>query len=86
MKNYNTIDLFKFICAILIVFMHTYCRDLGENGSMFVKTICAIGVPFFFITSGFFLGKGFERNNNDIDKKEYYKKYISRLIKMYIGW
>lgn len=86
MKNYNTIDLFKFICAILIVFMHTYCRDLGENGSMFVKTICAIGVPFFFITSGFFLGKGFERNNNDIDKKEYYKKYLSRLIKMYLGW
>lgn len=86
MKNYNTIDLFKFICAILIVFMHTHCSDLGENGSVFVKTICAIGVPFFFIASGFFLGKGFERNNNDIDKKKYYRKYISRLIKMYIGW
>ena len=34
-KYYQGIDVFKFMCALLIVFMHTYCRDYGQLGKWF---------------------------------------------------
>lgn len=58
-KIFYGIDVFKLVCAILIVFMHTYCRDYGKAGAWFVDAICNIGVPFFFIASGFFLLKDY---------------------------
>ncbi len=85
-KQYPIIDILKFSSAILIVFMHTYCRDFGQYGQLFVDTICTIGVPFFFITSGFFYSKGLKRNNALIEKKEYFRKYVTRIIKMYVSW
>lgn len=80
-KIYTGIDMFKFICALLIIFTHTYCFDLGTVGPFIQNNLCTIGVPFFFITSGFFFYKGL---SNSIEKEEYFKKYIFRLIKMYI--
>ena len=83
-KKYFSIDLFKFICAFLIVFMHTYCRDLGKAGAWIVDVISNIGVPFFFITSGFFYTKGILRNKTE--EKEYFLKYFTRVSWMYIAW
>lgn len=79
-----SIDFFKFICAFLIVFMHTYCHDFGKVGSWIVDVISNIGVPFFFIASGFFYTKGILRNATE--EKKYFFKYFTRVCKMYIAW
>lgn len=77
------LDFFKLIGAFLIVYLHTYNRDCGLTGNWFLHVIASIGVPFFFIVSGFFYGKGLQRTNFSID---YFKRYFHRILVMYIAW
>lgn len=82
-KYYQGIDAFKFMCALLIVFMHTYCHDYGQLGKWFHEVITTIAVPFFFIVSGFFFTKGLLRSQ---DTEKYKNKYIKRVTLMYVFW
>ena len=50
-KRYDSIDTFKIIGAFLVVCLHTLMEE-PLNG--YVKTIARIGVPYFFLVSGFF--------------------------------
>lgn len=77
------LDIYKWVCAFLIVFLHTYNRDLGEVGNWFWNVITSIGVPFFFIVSGFFYAKGLKQTSYS---KEYFLKYFKRLVIMYMAW
>lgn len=88
-KNYNAVDAVKFICAILVVAIHI--RPFGANDASVFKLLnfglqqfCArLAVPFFFIASGFFL---FSKTDYDRFSAEPSKKYIKRLLKLYIIW
>lgn len=87
-KNYNSIDLFKFICAILIIIVHTapfssYSKILSFG---FRNIICVIAVPFFFIASGFIFFRKIDQIDDELTKKEYSKKHFCRLIIMYCLW
>lgn len=84
-KNLVGIDLFKLIAAILIVILHSIGNYLGKVGNLFIANICCIAVPFFFIVSGYFFGRGLEKKGNYI-KKEYFKKYEKNLLRMYVVW
>jgi len=60
-RNYNGVDLFKFICAIMVFIIHIPPFQ-GEVSPLFQQInfglqscICRIAVPFFFVCSGFFL-------------------------------
>jgi len=63
--------------------MHSYYPDLGKISEWFRDVITTIGVPFFFITSGFFFKKGLMKNGHSID---YLRRYAWRVGKMYIAW
>ena len=79
-KIYKSLDIAKLLCACLIIFIHTYCF---EPWGIWIKCIiCPLAVPFFFITSGFFLEKGMRSN----DKKEYIKHYFLRIFSLYCVW
>ena len=56
-KSYAGIDYFRLIAALLIVAIHTSpLVSFSQNGNfMFTRIIARVAVPFFFITSGFFL-------------------------------
>lgn len=82
-KIYTGIDLFKLICSVLIIYMHTYCFDGGVVGNWIKNILASVGVPFFFIVSGFFFAKGVASSN---DSKAYVRKYLIRVVKMYIAW
>ena len=87
MKQYKSLDLAKFICAILIVIIHTspfgsYSKVLSFG---FRNIICVIAVPFFFLTSGFLAFKKIDRLDSD-KKKEYVFNYLKRLAIMYFIW
>lgn len=77
------IDLFKLIFAVLIVFVHTYCNDLGNIGSWIKEGLAGAGVPFFFIVSGFFYTRGLYKSS---DPMSYFKKYFKRMLKLYLAW
>ena len=81
-KLYPGIDILKLVCAMLVLFMHTYCYDAGQIG-MAIKAVTNIGVPFFFIASGFFYEKGLDRAE---DKRAYFIRYFKRILWMYVIW
>lgn len=76
-------DLMKLICAFLIVFLHTYNHDWGVFGEWVHATLSPIGVPFFFIVSGFFYGKGLQKSGVS---KDYFCRYVKRIFYMYFFW
>jgi len=86
-KQYNSLDLMKFISAILIIVLHTSpfqsYNALISFGLRNVVTI--IAVPFFFCTSGFLLFKKLFVLSQD-EKGKYFKHYIKRLCIMYGLW
>ncbi len=56
-KNYAGIDYFRFIAALLVIAIHTSpLASFSETGDFILTRIIArVAVPFFLMTSGFFL-------------------------------
>lgn len=86
-KNYNSIDLFKFICALLIIIAHANpFDDYSKILSFGVRNIvCVIAVPFFFVASGFLCFRKVELLEGE-EKKNYIKKFLKRILLMYLLW
>lgn len=82
-KIYPWLDVAKLTCAFLIVYMHCYCNDLGGLGLWIRDIVSSVGVPFFFIASGYFFAKGFMSAEN---QKRYLERYVKRIITMYMVW
>lgn len=61
---YTGIDYFRFIAAFLIIAIHTSpLSSFSETGDFILTRIIArVGVPFFLMTSGFFLIYGYACN------------------------
>lgn len=64
-KSYKGIDYFRFIAALLIIAIHTspllsYSKTAGL---LLERIIARLGVPFFFMASGFFLISRYARDN-----------------------
>ena len=63
-KSYAGIDVFRFISALLVIAIHTSpFISFNETADFIMTRIFArIAVPFFFITSGYFLITRYSRN------------------------
>lgn len=74
-----TIDKFRIIAAILIIAIHIFpLASINETlDFIFTHVICRIGVPFFFMLTGYFvLPKAIEDKNKLV-------KYTLKIIKIY---
>lgn len=85
-KIYPSLDIMKFIMAILILSQHT-CNEWAHSTGL-VHAFFGLGnfaVPFFFACSGFLF---FSKLNmlNRKEQKDYYKKWSFRIGKMYLVW
>jgi surface polysaccharide O-acyltransferase-like enzyme len=77
-KRFYSIDLFRLIASLFIVFLHLeYFLGEGLEPS-FLRISARWAVPFFFITSGFFIGKKVNNPNFNLDS---IGRNILRLIK-----
>lgn len=56
-KIYTGIDYFRFVSALLVIAIHTSpLSSFGEIGNFILtRVIARVAVPFFFMTSGFFI-------------------------------
>jgi peptidoglycan/LPS O-acetylase OafA/YrhL len=85
-KEYQFIDFARFICAMFIVAIHSGFLDSIPHG-LFIRTfVFRVAVPFFFICSGFFLGKSLYNIDSHIERQKIILKYIKRLLIPYIFW
>lgn len=85
----SAVDLFKCIFAICVVAIHTMAfKDHGESAYFaFTYCITSFAVPYFFVCSGYFLGRKIYRK--DLQKSDYrliIKNYAQRLLKPYLIW
>lgn len=78
-EEYGAIDFFRLICAILVIAIHIppFLSFNIKFSFGFSQVICRVAVPFFFLTSGYFVQK-------KIGDSEQILKYMERLLKMYI--
>lgn len=84
-NQYNAIDLIKFIASLFVVAIHCPPFAFNEVANLIFNQIFArLAVPFFFITSGFFLFRKF--GNDVVANKILLIQYIKRILILYIIW
>ena len=78
----NSIDIFRIVCAIMVVAIHTnpFVDSIPFLGYIMTQVIPRIAVPFFFLTSGYFYISKLQTG------KECFWKTIINLLKIYIIW
>ncbi|WP_285842978.1 acyltransferase family protein [Metabacillus litoralis] len=89
--NNNSIDVMKFICAILVVIIHAPpLLSYNETANFIIVDIIArIAVPFFFVCAGYFFFNKIPIKNGRMERSNNFKpltKYTGHLIRIYIFW
>ena len=86
-KKFYTLDIAKFICAILIISAH-FCAEIGKFPTIIdnLFSVYIFAVPFFFACSGFLFFNNLNRFESKEDKFKYFIKYEKRLWIMYGCW
>lgn len=88
-KNYNGIDLAKFLCAILVFIVHIppFQGEVSEFSKYanfgLQHYVCRVAVPFYFVSSGFFLFKKMPLYRLD---KEIIKTYCFKILRLLGTW
>jgi peptidoglycan/LPS O-acetylase OafA/YrhL len=85
-KNYNALDVAKFVCAEMILCAH-FASTWGQFPPLLddAFSLYVIGVPFFFACSGFLL---FEKLGSlgAAEKSQALWKYGLHILRMYLAW
>ena len=87
--NYNSVDLAKFLCAILVVSIHVAPFGMSDDKLLRLfnygiqNCFSRIAVPIFFVASGFFLYRNTSLENFSMKPTEV---YIFKLIRLYLIW
>lgn len=81
-QNHSNIDFMKYILSIIIIIVHLrpFLYVSNQLDVTFNNIIGRICVPFFFVITGYFVGK-----KDDIDGN-YINIYIKKLIPLYLVW
>lgn len=87
-KNYNSIDLFKFIMAFAVVAIHTGLRDsvASDMGKTLVDRIINLGVPFFFLSSGYLLMAKMKEPYYGKESTTVLSRHLLKIVKLYFVW
>lgn len=82
-KEYAGVDIFKFFCAILVVAIH--CKPFVNNFWLDagIGLITRFAVPYFFLSSSYFLFSKLQRVTQRSEKINIYKGYFFRLLRFY---
>lgn len=86
-KNYWSLDVAKFFCAILIISAH-FAAEWGKFPTLidYAFSLYVIAVPFFFCCSGFLFFTKLNAIEAKEDKKKYLIQYEKRIWIMYGLW
>ena len=85
-KNYWSLDVAKFICAVLIISAH-FASEKAKFPTIidYAFSLYVIAVPFFFVCSGFLFFKKWLPMDK-ADRKVYLIGYQKRIWIMYGCW
>ncbi|KIL43101.1 acyltransferase [Jeotgalibacillus campisalis] len=81
-RNY-TIDFIKFFAIYFVVTIHTAPFKYEDTVYEIINIFARFAVPFFFMTSGYFLGKSVQTKK---DPSQYIGKSLLKNLKLYGSW
>ncbi len=88
-KNYNALDLVKFILAFFVVAIHIdpFSPEVYEEAEFLnyysQQLVCRLAVPFYFAVSGFLVFAKIDIKNPD---SAYIKKYCFKILRLLGTW
>ena len=84
-KKYGAIDIAKYVSALLVVCIHTFpfYEVSVRLNAYWIQTVCRLAVPFFFVSSGFFFFRKWDKNHPEANQ-EALSRYEKRLGKIYL--
>lgn len=81
LNNYKMVDVVKYLTAVMVICIHCSAIFPQEQLNFLIKNVvCRIAVPFFCVSSAYFVRKG------SFHQENYLKKYIKTLGKTYFIW
>lgn len=82
-KRNNSTDIFRYICALLVLSIHTdFLSEYSASLSFFITQILArIAVPFFFSVSGYFFISKLEQG-----KECALRQFVKHILIPYLFW
>lgn len=85
-STYKGLDLFKLIMALFVVGIHSgVFTDVNwDLAFVTIQVFARMGVPFFFIASGFFFSKGLAKRGPEAPA--YLGRYALRLLGLFAFW
>lgn len=89
MKQYNGINIIKFIMAFAVIAIHVQSNLM--HGNLFpiaVRWVLGFAVPFFFISSGFLIYNRIKINNSlsEFETKKYLLKKTKSFLIIFVYW
>ena len=88
-KSYDAVDLAKWICAWLVMYIHLapVFPSIPLLDDMLRSSICRVAVPFFFAVSSFFLFQKMDPSNpTGPANRKLLVQFCGRLFSLYIFW
>lgn len=85
-KNYQCIDLFKYIMAMAVVAIHIFAMNTIVECPSFIRWFIRLAVPFFFIVSGFLMAVKLGKCDTIDLKKTLLKNRAIRLFRIFFLW
>lgn len=88
----SSIDLAKFVAAILVIGIHTspFKEISASMNFYFCNLLCRLAVPFFAICTGYYLTKRLvfieDRLCNSKNNLSTLKKNLQKIARMYLSW
>ncbi len=89
-EHFDMIDIFRLVCALLILILHINPFDYAKYPSIyyyanliFLDCIEVIALPFFFVTSGFLVFRKIDIDHVDFD---YIFRYLKKIFRLYVIW
>lgn len=87
-EGYYCIDCMKFIMSIFVIAIHTGPLDNVSKTVSGIVYNCffSLAVPYFFLASGFLLGKRLQTPFSSYSNKAILETYEKKIFKMYLCW
>lgn len=87
-QYFCSVDIFRYVCAILVVMIHTHPFAFGDEDSLAdafsTDCVARIAVPFFFAVSGYFFA---EKMNGDKARQfAIFRKSFWNILRIYLIW
>lgn len=86
-KRIDAIDIFRVIAAVFVIGIHSKISDtMPTMAKNFMDMVFSLAVPFFFITSGYFMSTPKNYGGVQLEENKRLHNHLKSTIQLYFIW